>query len=71
MAGSATAETSATARFAQPVSCWKAGLGSMVEQPLPGPPYWLCQTLSDQPRALLSLVSAVPPTEVTYCEAAG
>ena len=65
--GSASAETSATVRLAQPVSCCQDGLGSYDEQPLPAPDH----ALSVQPRELDAWVSVVPPTAVTYCEAAG
>src|SRR5262249_24951478 len=71
VAGSATAATSATVRIEQPLSVCQAGLASTIEQPLPGPPKVLCQTDSDQPRALTSRTRAVPPTAVTYCDAAG
>ena len=68
LAGSASAETSATVRFAQPASCCHAGFGSSVEHPLPAPD----QVFSVQPRAVLAaLVSVVPPTAVTYWEDAG
>src|SRR6185437_9844009 len=53
--GSATAETSATVRRAQPVSVCHAGFGSN----------------SVQPRAFAAVVSDVPPTAVTSGEAAG
>src|SRR6266702_350531 len=65
--GSATADTSATVRWAQPVSVWNAGFGSKAEQPLPAPDH----AVSDQPRALESWNSDVPPTEVTKGDAAG
>src|SRR5689334_13627635 len=71
VAGSETAATSATERIEQPVSVCQAGLASTIEQPLPGPPKELCHTVSDQPRALLAVTSEVPPTAVTYCDAAG
>ena len=74
MAGSATAETSASARLAQPVvmPLWKAGLATYVEQPEPAPSVELVfQTVSVQPRVLLAVVSEVPPTAVTYFEVAG
>ena len=67
MAGSATADTSATVRFAHSASVWKLGFGSKPEQPLPAP----LHTLSSQPRALLEWLSEVPPTAVTYCDEAG
>src|ERR1700759_3372925 len=65
--GSATADTSATDRFAQPVSVWNAGLVCCAEHPLPAPDH----ALSDQPRALLSGSRLVPPTPVTFGDAAG
>ena len=65
--GSATAATSATVRRAQPVSCCQVGLGSYDEQPLPAP----LQTVSVQPRAFVAFFSDVPPTAVTYFDAAG
>ncbi|MFD7020907.1 hypothetical protein [Streptomyces sp. NPDC059928] len=73
MAGSATAETSATVRLEQPVSVCQDGFGSYAEQPEPAPlpPELVPQTDSDQPRELLSRLSEVPPTAVTYWEAAG
>src|SRR5262245_44100146 len=73
--GSATAETSAVARSGQTpatlalLAC-QLGRGSKALQPLPAP----LQTVSDHPRALarsLLGVRLVPPTAVTYCEAAG
>src|SRR5215469_11179126 len=76
VAGSATAETSATVRLEQPVSSCQDGLGSYAEQPEPAPAMPLGVTVphhtdSVQPRELLALVRVVPPTAVTYCEAAG
>src|SRR5581483_5130448 len=72
VAGSATAETSATVRLEQPVSCWNEGFGSTAEQPLPAPSVEeVDQTDSVQPRALLARDRLVPPTAVTYCDAAG
>src|SRR5690349_7184816 len=66
--GSATAETSATVRRAQPVSVCQAGLGSKALQPLPAP----LHALSRQPRVVVaSRVSEVPPTAVTFGEDAG
>ena len=73
VAGSASAETSATVRCVQPVSVWNDGFVSYFEQPLPAPSLAeVDHTVSVQPRALLvDLVSDVPPTEVTYGELAG
>src|SRR3954470_1377324 len=65
--GSATAETSATVRRAQPVSVCQAGLATKALQPLPAP----LQAVSVQPRALLARTRCVPPTAVTKREAAG
>src|SRR4051794_37787142 len=65
--GSATAETSATLRRPHPLSACYAGLAMYAEQPDPAPD----QELSEKPRALPSRLSEVPPTAVTYCEAAG
>src|SRR5262245_29209698 len=67
VAGSATAATSATVRLEQPLSLCHAGYASYSEQPLPAP----LHTDSDQPRALESRTRLVPPTAVTYCDAAG
>ena len=52
---------------------WKAGLATTVEQPEPVPSVKLVvfQTFSLQPRALLAVVSEVPPTAVTYFDVAG
>jgi hypothetical protein len=60
-------------RLVQPVSVCRLGLVSYAEQPEPVPSVLLVfQTVSVQPRVVeVALVSAVPPTEVTYCEAAG
>ena len=72
VAGSASAETSATVRRTQPLSVWKAGFASYLEQPLPAPSVAdVDQTDSVQPRALLARVSEVPPTAVTHGELAG
>jgi hypothetical protein len=61
--GSATADTSAFAFFAQPVPVCHA-LALMVEQPLPAP----LQADSVQPRvAVVDLRRLVPPTATT-CE---
>src|SRR5215472_14675282 len=67
--GSATAETSASARREQFVATliWNDGLGSKAEQPDPAP----LHTVSLQPRLLLARDSDVPPTAVTNCDAAG
>ena len=65
--GSATADTSASVRFAQPVSDCQGGFGSNAEQPLLVSDH----AVSDQPRALPSLVSVVPPTATTSGVAAG
>ena len=66
--GSASAETSATVRFAQEsVTGCQPGLGSTVEQPAPEPDH----TLSLQPLTLPALVRLVPPTAVTNGEDAG
>src|ERR1035437_387660 len=71
VAGSATAETSDCVRCdPHPESSCQAGLASK-EQPLPGPPKALPQADSVQPRALESLLRLVPPTAITYDEAAG
>ncbi len=48
------------------------GLASSAEQPEPEAPEESFQTLSLQPRAVpLRWASEVPPTDVTYLEAAG
>ena len=68
LAGSATIDTSAIERFAQPGSRCHDGLTIIVLQPLPEP----LHALSSQPRALLELrVRVVPPTAVTCGDAAG
>src|SRR6059058_6059240 len=67
VAGSATADTSATVFFAQPGSCCHGGFGLCVAQPEPAP----LHAVSDQPRALLARRSEVPPTAVTNRELAG
>src|SRR4051812_43116330 len=66
--GSATALTSATVRRAQagPV-CHGWLAASYAEQPLPAPDH----ALSAQPRVDVSRASFVPPTAITYGEAAG
>ncbi len=63
MDGSATAETSASARLAQPVPKEAAPLSAVLyaEQPLPAP----LHAVSVQPRALDAVLSEVPPTAVT------
>src|SRR5919202_3563404 len=61
VSGSATADTSATVRFAQPASVCQDGLGSKALQPLPAPDH----ADSVQPRAVdVARVSDVPPTAV-------
>ena len=67
MFGSATAEMSASVRFAQPVSVCHEGLAMYALQPLPP----LVQADSVQPRAFDALLSAVPPMARTYCDVAG
>ena len=73
--GSATAETSATVRLAQPVSFCHDGLAEYAEQPEPAPPLALFtepHTLSTQPRAFdVDFASDVPPTAMTLGDAAG
>src|SRR5215469_13047742 len=70
--GSATAATSLSVRREQPVSVCHDGFASSAEQPAPVPSVLeVLQTLSVQPRELLAVLSEVPPTEVTNCEAAG
>src|SRR2546430_16438673 len=65
--GSATAETSATVRREQPVSVCQDCFASYAEQPLPAP----LQAVSVQPRPPVVRLRVVPPTAVTYREAAG
>src|SRR5690348_17229642 len=65
--GSATAETSATVRFAQPVSVCQLGLAYVVLQPEPAP----LHTVSLQPRAVAAVRSEVPPTAITCGDDAG
>src|ERR1700752_802103 len=66
--GSATMDTSAIDRFAQPGSFCHPGFGMIVLQPLPA----LLQALSSQPRELPVLrVRVVPPTAGTCGDAAG
>jgi hypothetical protein len=68
VAGSATAETSASARREQlVVTVCQVGLASKDEQPEPAP----FHAVSVQPRALLAVRSEVPPTAVTNREVAG
>src|SRR6478672_576775 len=67
VAGSATADTSATVRRAQPLSCCHAGLASKREQPEPAPDH----AVSVEPRSLTKRRSEVPPTAVTKRDAAG
>src|SRR5579872_1127279 len=78
--GSASAATSATVRAGQPLSSCHDGFGMYWLQPLPAPDGCgplqvpVPQTVSDHDRPRFgfpSLVSVVPPTAVTYCEAAG
>jgi hypothetical protein len=49
------------------VSFCQLGFEMYALQPLPAP----LHTVSLQPRVLLARLSDVPPTAVTYCEAAG
>ena len=69
MLGLATADTSATIRLLQPVSCCQLGLVVYPLHPLPVPPLALLaepHTLSTHPRELpLDWARLVPPTEVT------
>src|SRR5450759_1620017 len=67
--GSATAETSAIARLAQPVLAEEAAARAVLysEHPEPAPD----QTVSVQPRVLPALLRLVPPTAVTYEDDAG
>src|SRR5882724_12649466 len=65
--GSATAETSATVRRAQPESVCQVGLAYTALHPLPAP----LQAVSLQPRVLLLRTRLVPPTAVTCGEDAG
>src|SRR5579872_2697034 len=65
--GSACAETSAIVRREQPVSFCHVGFVMNALQPLPAPGH----TTSVHLRALVALWSDVPPTAVTYCDAAG
>ena len=66
------AATSLSVRRGQPVSVCQDGLASRAEQPEPVAPDASFQTVSLQPRAVpLRRTSEVPPTDVTYLEAAG
>src|SRR5690348_16696354 len=67
--GSATAETSASARLAQPVLklAWPESAALNAEQPLPAP----LHPVSVQPRVPPPWVRWVPPTAVTKCDDAG
>src|SRR5215831_12478742 len=67
--GSATADTSASARLAQPVlnDAWPLSTAFRVEQPLPAPDH----AVSVKPRELLARRNDVPPTAVTKCDEAG
>src|SRR3982751_2080298 len=67
VAGSATADTSATVLCAQPVSCCQGGFGIPAERPEPAP----LPAVSAQPRVVLARRSEVPPTAVTNRELAG
>ena len=67
VAGFATAETSLSARPAQPGIFGCVGELSKAEQPLPVPDH----AVSLHPRAPVVAVSVVPPTEVTNGDAAG
>src|SRR5271165_2569374 len=63
----ATAATSSLVRFAQPGSVCQAGFGSYRLQPLPV----RLQAISDHPREFDAGSNRVPPTAITYGEAAG
>src|SRR5258706_9866159 len=66
--GSATAETSASIRCAQPVSCCQDGFPKYALQPLPAP----LHALSVQPRLVPAApMRLVPPTATTCPSAAG
>ena len=67
MSGSATAETSATERRAQPESVCHDGFASYALHPLPAP----LHAVSVHPRLPPPTVSDVPPTAVTNRDAAG
>jgi hypothetical protein len=64
--GSASAETSATVRLEQPESCCHEGFASKAEQPEPAPD----QADSETHVEPLTF-SVVPPTAVTFGDAAG
>ena len=66
--------TSVSARLLHPVDrfVWNQGLAMLVEQPEPVP--WAgseFHAVSVHPRALLAVLSEVPPTAVTYAPVAG
>ena len=66
--GSATADTSASARWLQPgaMFVWNQGLAMLVEQPEPVPSAAsVFHAVSAHPRSLTALISEVPPTAVT------
>src|SRR4029077_410150 len=65
--GSASAETSVTVRRMHPESFCQFGFGSYALQPLPAP----LHTVSLLRVLFAFSVRVVPPTAVTYCEAAG
>src|ERR1019366_629922 len=67
--GSATADTSASARLLHPgvILVWNEGFPTLMEQPLPVP----LHAVSVHPRALVAVVREVPPTAVTYLPVAG
>src|SRR5262249_16665638 len=65
--GSATAETSATVRLAQPASFCHVGFAYTVLHPLPAP----LHAVSVKPRVLLARTRLVPPTAVTCGDDAG
>src|SRR5579859_5792844 len=67
VAGSPTAEMSATNRFMQPVSFCQVGFAWDLLHPLPAP----LHAVSAQPRADADARSDVPPTERTAGDAAG
>src|SRR5437660_825099 len=64
---SASAETSVTVRRMHPESFCQFGFGSYALQPLPAP----LHTVSLLRVLFAFSVRVVPPTAVTYCEAAG
>src|SRR5438034_1518143 len=67
VAGSATADTSATVLRGHPGSFCHGGFGDCAEHPEPAP----FHAVSVQPRVLLDRRSEVPPTAVTNRELAG